>query len=137
MMNNRKQNLMDYIKLLKELKRDGFKCEQELSQAIKELHMLMHIKGKFNKPNKRILVVEDTREGVDNSVNIFKSILDITSGVSNSNLGVYTLFSDNATVNIFLADELNSNSLRGTSFDYVITNTEKPIDLSYFGLKIN
>ncbi len=136
-MNNRKQNLMDYIKLLKELKRDGFKCEQELSQAIKELHMLMHIKGKFNKPNKRILVVEDTREGVDNSVNIFKSILDITSGVSNSNLGVYTLFSDNATVNIFLADELNSNSLRGTSFDYVITNTEKPIDLSYFGLKIN
>lgn len=37
----RKRELMKYIELLMNLKRSGIKCEQEISEALKELNSLI------------------------------------------------------------------------------------------------
>ena len=71
MMSRRKEELIKYVNLLMNLKENGFKCDNELGQAVKELHTIMLT----NKSFRKIVVFEQNFNGVVDSVALFEDVM--------------------------------------------------------------
>jgi len=117
MMRERKRELIEYIKVLRELKKDGLNCNQELNQAVKELHKLMLDFG----GKKKILIIEEDLREVESATQVFASILRLTEVTEQKISGNVRLTGD--TADVFIYKKSDTHTIRGYTFDYVIDNT--------------
>lgn len=126
-----KKELMEYIKLLRDLLLEDFRCEVELNQALKLLHSLMLAK----KENVFIIVLEKDHKGLEKSTEMFRSIL--TSAIQEKRtIKESILKTENVLVRIFIIkDENDLNKLRGFQPNYVINNTDDKDLPSNLGIK--
>lgn len=132
---NRKEELMQYISVLRGLRDDGFKCEQEIGQALKELHALVL----DNSEQVRILVLEDDVDSFEETIKLYRHILsgdvEEKTTYTSPNMVQKLIVSDRARVSVVLIKNLDGNDarLKGWSTDYIINNTSD-LDMVY---KIN
>ena len=121
-----KEELIQYLSVLQGLKSNGFKCEQEISQAVKELNLLMFPNhSSFDRVD--IFVLEDTLEGFYNSLKLFANIMQKpTNGRTYGTMVTYA--NQNTLVRICNISDIDrmKDRLRGYRADLIINNTATP-----------
>lgn len=120
-MMSRKEELIQYVNLLKGMLREGFKCEKELNQALKELHLLML-------PNKKklsILVLEDDFEGIVKSVEFFEGLLGDSVNSRIREKDDHFFNTDSVNVSILNLSSVTQRHITGVRVDYIINNTSE------------
>lgn len=131
-----KEELMQYIQMMQGLKESGIKCEQEISQALKELNKLMFPtdkKDEFKDVN--IIVVEDTVTGFHESVELFSNLLQRRP--ANRYDSTFVVISNGNTL-VRIANISNQSTaidrLRGYRADFIVNNAK--VDISELGIKV-
>lgn len=132
---NRKEELMEYVRLLNKLAEDGFRCQKELNQALAELHELML----EDKPSKLIYVFEETFEGVVRSVELFQTILSQPRLIRSQVGDDHRITSGNTYIEVLKVGNMNMlrQKVRGQRPDYIINNTENANLLEDLQIKVN
>lgn len=136
MMVTRKNELANYIELLMKLERDGFRCKEEINQALSELHSIMFFK---DQPKIHILVLEKDFEGVVKSLEIFTQLLPSSTQTSSND--DFVLEYNNIKVSIIKVDPFEEFfeepvELRCVSANYVINNTGDDTIIDKFGIRV-
>lgn len=119
--------LMSYIKMLRDLLNNGFKCEKELNEALKKLHSLM-----FNKTDEvalpiNVLILEKDFDGICKSHEVFTKILGSKSSAKRIN-DDFDIVNGNKNIRILKITHQNDSRLAGLRPDYIINNTDIPDD---------
>lgn len=131
--NARVEELMSYVKLLKDLLHSGFQCQKEMQEALEELHKLM---SNDNKEKVRILIVKENGNEVDKTFGMYKSIISYHT-FQRHNIHDISLYNDDVKIEIIKRRENGGyEDLRGGIYDYVINDTDDKTVYNYVKIKV-
>lgn len=123
------EELMNYLRLMRQLMESGYKCEQEITRAINELNKSMFEQEKSQKVNVLIFEQENFLRTVDYYSALMDGITHCQTSRGSSGTIKYTQFQSvsKRVVIIKLNDSAdfiyNADKFMGLRFDFIFNNT--------------